>query len=123
MARQLRRRNIHPAWSGISEAGGVPLDKPLASVPRLRVSEKRGHVGAFRLPPDDIQTAVRYIETHLDQVLADYQEIVQRHRSFEYPAEVKDRLRETRERFQAKLAELWATKASEPQHAANHRGS
>lgn len=79
--------------------------------------------GLFRLPSDDIQAAVRYIETHLDQVSADYQEIVQRHRSFEYPAEVKDRLRGTREKFQAKLAELRATKASEPHHAGNHRGS
>ena len=78
--------------------------------------------GLFRLPPDDIQAAVRYIEEHRDVVLADYQKIVERHRDYEYPAEVKDRLRRNREKFQAKLAELQATKTTEVQHAGAHRG-
>jgi len=78
--------------------------------------------GLFRLPPDDVQEAVRYIEQHHDEVMADYQRIVERHRSYEYPPEVKVRLRQNREKFQARLAEVRATKNSLVQHAGDHRG-
>jgi uncharacterized protein (DUF433 family) len=79
--------------------------------------------GLFRLPPDDIQEAVRYVEEHIDQVSADYEVIVERHRNFEYPPEVKDRLRRTREKFQVKLNELQTSKSTEAGHAEDHRGS
>ncbi len=41
--------------------------------------------GLFRLPPNDILEAVRFIEQHHDQVMADYQRIVERHRDVHYP--------------------------------------
>ncbi len=79
--------------------------------------------GLFRLPPDDIQEAVRYVEEHIEEVSADYEAIMERHRNYEYPPEVKDRLHRTREKFQVKLAELQTTKAPEAEHAQDHRGS
>ncbi len=79
--------------------------------------------GLFRLPPDDILEAVRFIEQHHDQVMADYQRIVERHRDVHYPPDVKARLLRNREKFQAKLAELRAAKPAEGQHAGDHRGS
>ncbi len=79
--------------------------------------------GLFRLPPDDVQEAIRYIEQHHDEVMADYQKIVDRHRNYEYPPEVKDKLRRSREKFQARLAELRALNTTEAQHAGDHGGS
>jgi uncharacterized protein (DUF433 family) len=76
--------------------------------------------GLFRLPPDDVQEAVRYIEQHHDEVMAEYQKILDRHRKYEYPPDVKDRLRRNRDKFQARLAEVRANKTTEAQHAGDH---
>src|SRR5712691_9003008 len=35
--------------------------------------------GLFRLPPDDIQAAILYIEAHHAEVMVDYQQILTRH--------------------------------------------
>lgn len=59
--------------------------------------------GLFRLPPDDVLEAIRYIEQHQDEVMSDYQAIVDRHRSHEYSQEVKEKLSRNREKFQARL--------------------
>ena len=76
--------------------------------------------GLFRLRPDDVQVAIGYIEQHRDEVMADYQEIVDRHRSHEYPPEVKEKLQRNRERFQARVGELRASKHTEAEHARDH---
>jgi len=79
--------------------------------------------GLFRLPPDDILEAVRFIEQHHDQVMAEYQQIVERHRNVQYPSELKLRLLRNREKFQARLAELRAVNNTEAQRAGDRRGS
>jgi len=38
--------------------------------------------GLFRLPPDDIQAAIQYIESHYAEVMADYQQILILQRDF-----------------------------------------
>ena len=79
--------------------------------------------GLFRLPPDDVQEAIWYIEQYRDEVMAEYQKILDRHRNYEYPPEVKDKLNRNREKFLAKLNELQARATTEAQHAGNHGGS
>jgi uncharacterized protein (DUF433 family) len=79
--------------------------------------------GLFRLPPDDVQEAVRYIQQHHDEVMADYQRILDRHRNYEYPPEVKEKLRRSSKKFQARLAELRADATTEAEHAGDHGGS
>ena len=78
--------------------------------------------GLFRLPPDDIQEAIRYIEQHHDEVMREYQSIVDRHAKHEYSPEVKERLRHSREKFQTRLARSGQTKPEET-HAGDHGGS
>jgi uncharacterized protein (DUF433 family) len=62
--------------------------------------------GLFRLPPDDIQAAIDYIETHKEDVAAAYQEILSRHRHVEYSPEVQEKLAQNRQKLEAKLTEL-----------------
>ncbi|MDA1050478.1 MAG: DUF433 domain-containing protein [Planctomycetota bacterium] len=49
--------------------------------------------GLFRLPPDDVQEAIRYIEQHHDEVLRDNRAIVDRHRNHKYSPAVKEKPR------------------------------
>ena len=60
--------------------------------------------GLFLLPPDDVLEAIRYIEQHHDEVMKDYQAIVDRHQKHEYSPQVQEKLRRNREKFQARLA-------------------
>lgn len=64
--------------------------------------------GLFRLPPDDIQAAIEYIETHKEDVVTAYQEILARHCNIEYSPEVQQKLAQNRQKLQAKLTELHA---------------
>src|SRR5262249_25640440 len=48
--------------------------------------------GLFRLPPDDIQAAIQYIEAHHAEVTSDYQQILARHSQVQYPPEVQAKL-------------------------------
>lgn len=79
--------------------------------------------GLFRLPPDDIREAIRYIEQHRDEVLNDYQKIVDRHRNHRYSAEVQAKLSRAREKFKAKLARMRTGNSIEDQHAGDRGGS
>lgn len=77
--------------------------------------------GLFRLPPDDVQEAIRYIEQHHAEVMSDYQAIVERHRKHEYSPEVQEKLRRNREKFQARLAQSNGTRTeAEVEHAGDH---
>ena len=44
--------------------------------------------GLFRLPPEDIQAALQYIEDHKDEVMTAYRQILTRHRNVHYPSAV-----------------------------------
>src|SRR6266581_2996586 len=68
--------------------------------------------GLFRLPPDDIQAAIQYIEAHKEEVMAAYWQILDRHRNVQYTPEV-----------QAKLAEIRVRHQGEGTHASDHGGS
>ena len=64
--------------------------------------------GLFRLPPDEIQAAIQYIEEHKTEVETDYQQILERHRNVQYSPEVQKKLAQNRENFQRKLEEFRA---------------
>jgi uncharacterized protein (DUF433 family) len=69
--------------------------------------------GLFRLSPDDIQAAIAYIEVHKEEVMADYQQILARHRQVQYLPELQEKLARSRQKLQAKLAELRALRQGE----------
>jgi uncharacterized protein (DUF433 family) len=77
----------------------------------------------FRLPPDEIQAAIRYIEDHKDEVMAAYRQILARHRNVQYPPEVQVKLARNRQKLQAKLAEIRVLTEVEDTDAGNHGGS
>src|SRR5437667_728608 len=62
--------------------------------------------GLFRLLPDDIQAAIQYIEAHYAEVMGDYQQILARHSQVQYSPEVQAKLARSRQKVQAKLAEI-----------------
>ena len=79
--------------------------------------------GLFRLPPDDIQAAIDYIETHKEDVMAAYQEILARHRKVQYSPEVQEKLAQNRQKLQVKLTELRTRPMAEDAHGSDHGGS
>ncbi len=46
----------------------------------------------FRLSSRDIQAAIDYIEAHKEEVTADYEKILERHRNYTYPPEVQAKI-------------------------------
>ena len=79
--------------------------------------------GLFRLLPDDIQAAIEYIEAHYTEVMADYKQILDRHSQVQYPPELEAKLARSRQKLQAKLAEIRARHQNEDTHASDHGGS
>ena len=76
--------------------------------------------GLFRLPPDDIQAAIEYIEDHKEAVMTTYQQILARHRHVQYPPEVEAKLARHRQKVQAKLADLRVRQQAESVHGSDH---
>ena len=76
--------------------------------------------GLFRLPPDDIQAALDYIETHKEDVMTIYQEILARHRKVQYAPAIHQKLAQNRQKLQAKLTELQTRPKAEDTHASDH---
>ena len=79
--------------------------------------------GLFRLSPDDIDAALAYIEAHQAEVLAEYQQILARHRQMQYSPELQEKLARSHQKLQAKLAEIRARRGAEDAHASDHGGS
>ena len=76
--------------------------------------------GLFRLPPDEIQAAIQYIEDHKDEVMVMYQKILDRHRNYQYPPEVQEKIERNRQKLKAKLAEIRAREEAKSSHASDH---
>lgn len=76
--------------------------------------------GLFRLPLDDVQAAIGYIEAHEDEVMADYRQILKRHARIQYTPEVEAKLAHNRQKLHAKLAQLRAQPQSEDDHASDY---
>ena len=76
--------------------------------------------GLFRLPSDDIQAAIRYIEEHHDEVMNEYQRVFKRNRDARYSPGVKEKLVRNHKKFQAKLAEIRSRRLKEVNNASDH---
>jgi uncharacterized protein (DUF433 family) len=74
----------------------------------------------FRLSSDDVQAAFEYIDQHTGDVMEAYREILQRHRCYEYPSDVQNKLDQCRGIAAARLAELRRSRTKEAQHAGDH---
>ena len=76
----------------------------------------------FRLPLEDIEAAMDYIERHNVVVMADYRQIVARHQNVTYSPEVQAKLDRNHERFLAKVDAMRARQKANP-HVEPHGGS
>ena len=76
----------------------------------------------FRLPIEDIEAAIDYIERHEAEVMADYQQILARHQHARYSPEVQAKVAHNLEAFRAKV-EARRTRQSEEPHAERDGGS
>jgi uncharacterized protein (DUF433 family) len=74
----------------------------------------------FRLSSRDVQAAMDYIETHRDEVEADYQGILERHRSYRYPPDVQAKVDRCREAAERRLAEIRSQLSDEERDAQDH---
>lgn len=62
--------------------------------------------GLFRLSSRDIQAAIDYIEQHREEVEAQYQRILERHRNYRYSPEVQAKVDRCRGTARRRLEEL-----------------
>jgi uncharacterized protein (DUF433 family) len=74
----------------------------------------------FRLSSRDIQAAIDYIEQHGEQVAADYQDILDRHRNYEYPPEVKAKVDRCREAAGRRLERVRKRRRNGERDAEDH---
>jgi uncharacterized protein (DUF433 family) len=74
----------------------------------------------FRLSSRDVQAAMDYIEAHREEVEADYQGILERHRSYRYPPDVQARVDRCREAAERRLAEIRSRLSDEERDAQDH---
>ena len=74
----------------------------------------------FRLSSRDVQAALDYIETHRDEVEADYQGILARHRSHRYSPDVQAKVDRCREAAERRLAEIRSRLSDEDRDAPDH---
>lgn len=78
--------------------------------------------GLFRLPSDDIQAALQYIEEHEEMVMADYQRILEQSKKKRHTPKVEVKLAQNRRKFQSKVAESQSRRLTEAKHAGDHGG-
>jgi uncharacterized protein (DUF433 family) len=62
----------------------------------------------FRLSSDQVQAAFDYIDANRDEVMAQYQRILDRHKNYRYPPDVQAKIDQCRGLARARLAELRA---------------
>lgn len=74
----------------------------------------------FRLSSEDIQAALLYIDEHKEKVMENYRALLDRHRNYQYPPDVQEKLQRCRGVATARLAELRNRPAEEVQHARDH---
>jgi uncharacterized protein (DUF433 family) len=74
----------------------------------------------FRLSSRDVQAAIDYVEQHREQVEADYQGILNRHHSYQYPADVQAKVDRCREAAQRRLDHIRQRRAGEVHDGENH---
>lgn len=71
----------------------------------------------FRLSSRDVQAAIDYIESHREDVEAEYQGILERHRSYRYPPDVQAKVDRCRQAAELRLAEVHRRLSAEERDA------
>jgi len=74
----------------------------------------------FRLSSRDIQAAIDYIEAHNEEVEAEYQKILDRHRNYKYPPEVQAKIDKIRGTAKRRLEEIRQRRLTEGRNADDH---
>lgn len=74
----------------------------------------------FQVTVEQVQAAIAYIEAHRAEVEAQYQQIVDRHRNFQYSPEVQEKLAISGAAFSARVAEIRAQAHAEHLDAIPH---
>jgi uncharacterized protein (DUF433 family) len=75
----------------------------------------------FQLSSSDIQAAIDYIEAHKEDVQAEYQKILDRHRNYKYPEWVQKIVDECRERADRRLEQIRERRAEGRSNADDRR--
>jgi uncharacterized protein (DUF433 family) len=73
----------------------------------------------FRLSSRDVQAAIEYIERRREQVEADYARILERHRTYQYPATVRAKIDRCREAAERRLDQVRHRRRDEAPDAKN----
>jgi uncharacterized protein (DUF433 family) len=74
----------------------------------------------FRLSSRDIQAAIDYIEAHKEEVMADYEKILERHRNYQYPPEVQAKIDACKGWAERRLQEVRQHRLKENRNAGDH---
>ena len=74
----------------------------------------------FRLSSRDVQAAMDYIETHREEVEAEYLGILERHRSYRYPPDVQAKVDRCRQAAERRLGEIHSRLSAEERDAQDH---
>ena len=74
----------------------------------------------FRLSSRDIQAAIDYIEAHKEEVMIEYQKILDRHHNYKYPPDVQAKVDACRGRADHRLEEIRKRRAMENRNADDH---
>jgi uncharacterized protein (DUF433 family) len=74
----------------------------------------------FRLSSRDIQAAIDYIEAHKEEVSAEYEKILERHRNYKYPPEVQAKIDQCKGWAMRRIDELRRKKSEENGNAGDH---
>ncbi|NLX99719.1 MAG: DUF433 domain-containing protein [Rhodopirellula sp.] len=76
--------------------------------------------GLFRLSSSDIQAAINYIQRHREEVEADYQHILERHRTYRYAPDVSAKIERSRGTARQRMEEIRQRSAREAADAKDH---
>ena len=74
----------------------------------------------FRLSSRDIQAAIDYIESHKEEVMAEYQKILDRHHNYKYTPQVQKIVDACRARADRRLAEIRQRRLRENRNAEDY---
>lgn len=74
----------------------------------------------FRLASRDVQAAIDYIHSHREEIEAQYQDLLERHRGFRYPPDVQAKVDRCRQAAERRLAQVRDRLSVEERDAQDH---
>lgn len=74
----------------------------------------------FCVLPEQVQAAIDYVQQHRVELEPEYQQIIERHRNYQYPPEVTQKLAASRAAFAALVAQIRSQTSAEAANAMPH---